>query len=100
MCSVGHVADPSFGARLWLALCQYSLVADVSARTVSLTENVQRGAMRSADQFEVFAALVKEGWPIEDIEADFAVTLLVLQRRLTPANVSRPRCWRITASMR
>ncbi len=64
------------------------LVADSSARTVSLTENVQREAMHPADQFEAFAALVKEGRPIEDIAADFSVTPLVVQRRLKLANVS------------
>lgn len=64
------------------------LVADGSARTVSITENVQREAMHPADQFEAFAALVKEGRPIEDIAADFSVTPLVVQRRLKLANVS------------
>ncbi len=64
------------------------LVADSSARTVSLTENVQREAMHPADQFEAFAALVAEGRPIEDIAADFSVSLLVVQRRLKLANVS------------
>ena len=43
------------------------LVADGTARTASLTENVQREAMHPADQFEAFAALVAEGRPIEDI---------------------------------
>ncbi|MGQ4206703.1 ParB/RepB/Spo0J family partition protein [Bordetella bronchiseptica] len=65
------------------------LVADASARTVSLTENVQREAMHPADQFEAFAALVAEGRPIEDIAADFSVTPLVVLRRLKLANVSR-----------
>lgn len=64
------------------------LVADASARTVSLTENVQREAMHPADQFEAFAALVAEGRPIEDVAADFAVTPLVVQRRLKLGNVS------------
>lgn len=36
------------------------LVADGTARTASLTENVQREAMHPADQFEAFAALVAE----------------------------------------
>ena len=73
-------------AKDWQVPCL--LVADASARTVSLTENVQREAMHPADQFEAFAALVKEGRPIEDIAADFAVTPLVVQRRLRLANVS------------
>ena len=63
-------------------------VADASARTASLTENVQREAMHPADQFEAFAALIAEGRPIEDIAADFGVTPLVVQRRLKLANVS------------
>jgi ParB family chromosome partitioning protein len=64
------------------------VVTDASARTVSLTENVQREAMHPADQFEAFAALVAEGRPVEDIAADFGVTPLVVQRRLKLANVS------------
>ena len=61
---------------------------DASARTVSLAENLLREQMHPADQFEAFAALVKEGRPIEDIAADFGVTPLVVQRRLKLANVS------------
>lgn len=64
------------------------LVADGTARTASLTENVQREAMHPADQFEAFAALVAEGRSTEDIAADFSVTPLVVQRRLKLANVS------------
>jgi len=64
------------------------LVPDTSARTVSLTENMQREAMHPAEQFEAFAALVAEGRPVEDIAADFGVTPLVVQRRLKLANVS------------
>ena len=64
------------------------LIPDAAARTVSLTENVQREAMHPAEQFEAFAALVAEGRPIEDIAADFGVTPLVVQRRLKLANVS------------
>ena len=64
------------------------LVPDTAARTVSLTENVQREAMHPADQFEAFAALVGEGRAIEDIAADFGVTPLVVQRLLKLANVS------------
>ncbi|MGY6268674.1 ParB N-terminal domain-containing protein [Achromobacter denitrificans] len=63
-------------------------VADGTARTASLTENVQRETMHPADQFEAFAALVLEGRSIEDIAADFSVTPLVVQRRLKLANVS------------
>ena len=73
-------------AKEWEVPCL--LVANGTARTASLTENVQREAMHPADQFEAFAALVAEGRPIEDIAADFSVTPLVVQRRLKLANVS------------
>ncbi|WP_280192664.1 ParB/RepB/Spo0J family partition protein [Delftia sp. PS-11] len=73
-------------AKGWQVPCLQ--VADGTARTASLTENVQREAMHPADQFEAFAALVAEGRPIEDIAADFSVTPLVVQRRLKLANVS------------
>ncbi|CAG4926659.1 ParB/RepB/Spo0J family partition protein [Paraburkholderia gardini] len=64
------------------------LVPDTSARTVSLAENLLREQMHPADQFEAFAALVKEGRPIEDIAADFGVSPLTVQRRLKLADVS------------
>lgn len=73
-------------SREWEVPCL--LVADGTARTASLTENVQREAMHPADQFEAFAVLVMEGRSIEDIAADFSVTPLVVQRRLKLANVS------------
>ncbi|MFW4902156.1 ParB/RepB/Spo0J family partition protein [Pseudomonas paraeruginosa] len=73
-------------SREWEVPCL--LVADGTARTASLTENVQREPMHPADQFEAFAALVAEGRSIEDIAADFSVTPLVVQRRLKLANVS------------
>ncbi len=73
-------------AKDWQVPCLQ--VADGTARTASLTENVQREAMHPADQFEAFAALVAEDRPIEDIAADFSVTPLVVQRRLKLANVS------------
>jgi len=47
------------------------LVPDASARTVSLAENAMREAVHSADEFEAFAALVREGRPVEDVAADF-----------------------------
>ncbi|KNH05869.1 putative plasmid stabilization protein [Candidatus Burkholderia brachyanthoides] len=65
------------------------LVADASAPTVSLAENLLKQSMHPADEFEAFAALVREGRPIEDIAADFGVSPLVVQRRLKLA-MSRP----------
>lgn len=64
------------------------LVEDVSARTASLTENLHREAMHPADQFAAFAALIADGRSVEEIAADFAVTPLVVQRRLKLANIS------------
>lgn len=64
------------------------LVPQDAARTVSLTENVQREAMHPADEFAAFAALVADGRSIEEIAADFGVTPLVVQRRLKLARVS------------
>lgn len=64
------------------------LVRDDAARTVSLTENVQREAMSPIDELVAWKDLVAEGRPVEDIAADFGVTPLVVQRRLRLANVS------------
>ena len=64
------------------------LVPDEVARTVSLTENVQREAMSPINELFAWKALVAEGRPVEDIAADFGVTPLVVQRRLRLANVS------------
>src|SRR3546814_2272625 len=50
-----------------------------------------RENMHPADQFAAFAALVKEGRPVEDIAADFGVSPLVVQRRLKLANRSEER---------
>ena len=64
------------------------LVPDTSARTVSLSENVQREAMTPVDELFAWKALVAEGRSLEDIAADFGVTPLVVRRRLRLANVS------------
>jgi ParB family chromosome partitioning protein len=72
-------------AKDWEVPCL--LVADGTARTASLTENVQREAMHPADQFEAFAALVAEGRPSRTLRR-ISVTPLVVQRRLKLANVS------------
>ena len=63
-------------------------VLDDAARTVSLTENVQREAMSPIEELFAWKDLVAEGRPVEDIAADFGVTPLVVQRRLKLANVS------------
>jgi ParB family chromosome partitioning protein len=64
------------------------LVRDDAARTVSLTENVQREAMSPIEELFAWKGLAAEGRPVEDIAADFGVTPLVVQRRLKLANVS------------
>ena len=64
------------------------LVPDDAARTVSLTENVQREAMSPIEELFAWKDLAAEGRPVEDIAADFGVTPLVVQRRLKLANVS------------
>lgn len=64
------------------------LVLDDAARTVSLTENVQREAMSPIEELFAWKDLVAEGRPVEDIAADFGVMPLVVRRRLKLANVS------------
>lgn len=64
------------------------LVPDASARTVSLTENVQRVSMGAIEELRAWRALAAEGRAVEDIAADFGVTPLVVRRRLKLANVS------------
>ena len=64
------------------------LVQNDAARTVSLTENVQREAMSPIEELFAWKDLVAEGRPVEDIAADFGVTPLVVQRRLKLPNVS------------
>jgi ParB family chromosome partitioning protein len=64
------------------------LVLDDAARTVSLTENVQREAMSPIEELFAWKDLVAEDRPVEDIAADFGLTPLVVQRRLKLANVS------------
>lgn len=64
------------------------LVQDDAARTVSLTENIQRESMSPIEELFAWKDLVAEGRPVEDIAADFGVTPLVVQRRLKLANVS------------
>ncbi len=64
------------------------LVPDASARTVSLTENVQREGLDPIEELHAWKALATEGRAVEDIAADFGVTPLVVRRRLKLANVS------------
>lgn len=78
------------------------LVADGTARTASLTENVQREAMHPADQFEAFAALVAEGRPIEDIRRSppGPSACTVASRSAMPPRPLHTRCAGATAVVR
>ncbi|CAB3742791.1 hypothetical protein LMG24238_06941 [Paraburkholderia sediminicola] len=58
------------------------------ALAASVAENSGREAMHPADEFYAFKVLFEEGTPVEDIAAQFGVTPLVVQRRLTLAKVS------------
>src|SRR3546814_11303170 len=62
-------------SREWEVPCL--LVADGTARTASLTANVQREAMHHADQFAAIADLVAEGRPTDEIAQDFSEPPLV-----------------------
>ncbi len=64
------------------------LVADASARTVSLAENVQRENMHPADQFAAFAAPGQGRSPHRGHCRRLRRDPLVVQRRLKLANVS------------
>ncbi|OWT65552.1 ParB/RepB/Spo0J family partition protein [Candidimonas nitroreducens] len=64
------------------------LVEGNSAFEASITENVQREAMHPADEFEAFAALIEQGRSIEDVAARFAVSPLVVKRRMRLAGVA------------
>lgn len=60
---------------------------DADAVEASLIENMARLAMDELDQFEAFQRLVKEGRTVSDIAATFAVSELVVKRRLAIANL-------------
>lgn len=64
------------------------LVEHEAAFEASLTENVQREAMHPADEFAAFAALVDQGYSVEDVAARFGVTPTVVRRRLRLAQVA------------
>src|SRR5690348_11525010 len=50
----------------------------IDATELSLVENVVRGEMHPADQFEAFRDLVDKGVPVEDVAARFGVTAAVV----------------------
>jgi ParB family transcriptional regulator, chromosome partitioning protein len=60
---------------------------DAAAIEASLAENVARLPMDEVDQYEAFAALKKQGLDEADIAAHFAISELVVQRRLAIAHL-------------
>jgi len=60
---------------------------DIDAVEASLIENVARLPMDEMDQFEAFHRLLKEGRTVAEIAATFAVTEIVVKRRLAIANL-------------
>lgn len=60
---------------------------DAAAIEASLVENIARLPMDEVDQYEAFAALVKEGRSIEDVAAHFGVTERLVRQRLAIANL-------------
>lgn len=74
-------------------------VPDEAARTVSLTENVQREAMSPIEELFAWKDLMTEGRPVEDIAADFGVTPWSCSAGCG-WRTSRPGCWRTSACRR
>jgi len=60
---------------------------DIDAVEASLIENVARLPMDEMDQFEAFHRLLKEGRTLPEIAATFAVSEIVVKRRLAIANL-------------
>lgn len=60
---------------------------DIDAVEASLIENVARLPMDEMDQFEAFHRLLKEGRTVAEIAATFAVSEIVVKRRLAIANL-------------
>lgn len=60
---------------------------DIDAVEASLIENMARLPMDEMDQFEAFQRLLKEGRTVAEIAATFAVSEIVVKRRLAIANL-------------
>ena len=60
---------------------------DIDAVEASLIENVARLPMDEMDQFEAFHRLLKEGRTVAEIAVTFAVSEIVVKRRLAIANL-------------
>ncbi len=60
---------------------------DIDAVEASLIENVARLPMDEMDQFEAFHRLLREGRTVAEIAATFAVSEIVVKRRLAIANL-------------
>ncbi|RDJ21067.1 ParB/RepB/Spo0J family partition protein [Bosea caraganae] len=60
---------------------------DAAAIEASLAENIARLPMDEIDQYQAFAALVKEGRTLSDIADQFGVTERLVKQRLAIANL-------------
>ncbi len=60
---------------------------DIDAMEASLIENVARLPMDEMDQFEAFHRLLKEGRTVAEIATTFAVSEIIVERRLAIANL-------------
>ncbi|MFA6965237.1 ParB/RepB/Spo0J family partition protein [Bosea sp. (in: a-proteobacteria)] len=60
---------------------------DAAAIEASLAENIARLPMDEIDQYQAFAALVKEGRTLSDISGQFGVTERLVKQRLAIANL-------------
>ncbi|MEM5585229.1 ParB/RepB/Spo0J family partition protein [Roseibium sp. AS2] len=63
---------------------------DAAAIEASLAENIARLPMDEIDQYEAFAAMLKQGRACEDIAAHFGVTERLVKQRLAVANLYPP----------
>lgn len=63
---------------------------DAIAVEASLAENIARLPMDEVDQYEAFAALIKQGQSIEEIAAHFGISELLVTKRLAVANLITP----------
>jgi ParB family transcriptional regulator, chromosome partitioning protein len=63
---------------------------DAAAIEASLVENIARLPMDILDQYEAFAALIKQGQSVKEIAQQFGVTERLVNQRLAIANLYQP----------
>jgi ParB family chromosome partitioning protein len=87
------------GGRRWRALCQIGdeerlvpvkvfIGSDAQAREAALAESATQKPLHPVEEFEAFAALADEGFSIEAIARDFALTERHVKQRLALARLS------------